>query len=465
MSKTIRSIAWASFGVVGFLAVWLTFQQVVAGSTYSDDPRNVRAQRDADDPTRGIITTADGVVVAEDVEGVRTYPEGATYLHVVGVVSEETATGLEDTRAADLASLDDGSITSWLIGLLGGSTDAPEIRLTIVDRLQTVAANALAGHTGAAVALDPTTGAVLAYVSSPSVDPNEIIAGSLGIEEFSADTVSLDRVSFRLLPPGSIFKTLVAAVALEQGASPESLFDDQSSYLAPNAGQEIGNVTGGTCAGGGQITLREALAVSCNTVFAELAVDLGGSAIAEMTARAGFNTSLPFEFGIAIGSIPSGSRLNANAGALAQTGLGERDVRTTPMQMAIITAAMANNGVMMRPYLVSEIVSRDGTLLERTGTQRIGDLMAPAIARDLVSMMIDVVTVGTGRAAAQPGIEVAGKTGTAEGSGGPHSWFMALAPADSPTIAIVVMVEGEGTGGTTAAPIAAQMLRTWFDEG
>lgn len=463
MSKTIRSIAWASFGIVGFLAVWLTFQQVIAGSTYSDDPRNLRAQRDTEDPSRGIITTADGIVVAEDLDGTRTYPRGNAYLHVVGVVSGNTATALESTRAADLAPLDDGSITSWLIDLLGGSTEAPEVRLTVFDSLQSVAVDALSGHTGAAVALDPATGAVLAYASSPSIDPNDVIDGTLGIDAID-DGGALDRVSFRLLPPGSIFKTLVAAVALEQGATPDSVYSDNSSYLAPNAGQEIRNVTGGTCDGGGDITLRQALAVSCNTVFAELAVDLGGPAIAEVAARAGFNGAIPFEFGVAVGSIPSGRSLSADPGALAQTGLGERDVRVTPMQMAVITAAIGNNGQMMRPYIVDSVVSRDGTLLERTGTQTLGELMAPETARDLVSMMIDVVTVGTGRAAAQPGVDVAGKTGTAEGSGGPHSWFMAIAPAHAPTIAIVVMIQGEGTGGTTAAPIAARMLRTWFDQ-
>jgi peptidoglycan glycosyltransferase len=130
-----------------------------------------------------------------------------------------------------------------------------------------------------------------------------------------------------------------------------------------------------------------------------------------------------------------------------------------------VTAAIGNEGEMMRPYIVDSVVSRDGTLLKRTGTQSLGELMGPTTALDLVSMMTDVVTVGTGRAAALPGIDVAGKTGTAEGSGGPHSWFMAVAPAEAPTIAVVVMVEGEGTGGTTAAPIAARILRAWFDKG
>jgi len=462
MSGAMRRVAAASFGVLALLTVWLTFQQVVAGSTYADDPRNLRALPDPDDNRRGIITTADGVVVAENRDGVRTYPEGSTYLHVVGYATADASAGLESTRASDLRPLDNGSITSWLITLFGGSVEPPEVRLTVVDRIQRVASEALDRHTGAVVALDPATGAVLAYASSPTSDPNQLISGDLALSEFGDDTAALDRVAFRLLPSGSTFKTLIAAAAMEEGIRPDTILEDRAEYLAPGAGLPITNITGGTCTGGDEITLREALAVSCNTVFASLAVDMGGIVVNDIAQRAGFNSILSFELGAAISSIPTAEELDADLGALAQTGLGERDLRVTPLQMAIITAAFGNGGERMKPYLVDAVLTRDGSTLQRTGSKGLGRLIDPGVAADLVSMMVDVVTDGTGRAAVRPDMDVAGKTGTAEGAGGPHSWFLALAPANNPTIAVVVVIEGEGSGGTVAAPIAARILDAWF---
>jgi len=463
MRRAIRRIAAVSFGLIGVLIVWLTLQQVMAGSAYGDDPRNQRVLLDQGDTRRGTITTADGVVLAEDRDGTRIYPGGSSYLHLAGYVAGEDSAGIESTRAADLRSLDDGSITSWLITLFGGSVAPPEVRLTVVDRIQSVAVEALHGRIGSVVALDPATGAILAYAVSPSQDPNELVSSDVAMNEYLTDAASVDRVAFRLLPPGSTFKTLVAAVALEQGMSPDTVFEDVAEYLPPGAGQPITNVTGNTCSGGDEITLREALAVSCNTVFAALAVELGGVVINDIAERAGFNAVLPFELGSAVSSIPTAADLDSDPSALAQTGLGERDVRVTPLQMAVITAAFGNGGQMMRPYLVDAVLTHDGTTLERTGSESLGRLIDPATATDLVSMMIYVVTDGTGRAATQPGIEVAGKTGTAEGAGGPHSWFLALAPAKAPTIAIGVVIEAEGTGGTVAAPIAAQVLEAWFE--
>ncbi|MEE9297697.1 MAG: penicillin-binding transpeptidase domain-containing protein [Acidimicrobiia bacterium] len=462
MNPAMRRIAAVSLGAMGFLAVWLTFQQVTAGSTYSDDPRNVRALGDTDDDRRGIITTAEGIVVAEDVEGIRSYPEGTTYFHLVGYAAADFSTALESTRAGDLRSLDDGSITSWLITLFGGSVEPPEVRLTVVDRIQQVAARELEGLTGAIVAVEPATGAVLAYASSPAADPNDLVSGEITLEEHLKDRAALDRVAFRLLPSGSAFKVLVAAAALESGMTPETELEDSAEYLAPGAGQPIVNVSGGRCSGGNEISLSDALAVSCNTVFASIAVELGGAVINEIAERAGFNRVLPFELGAAVSSIPSAGDLSADEGALAQTGLGERDLRVTPLQMAVIAAGIGNGGMMMQPYVVDSVLTRDGSKLSGTSAKQLGRVMDGATAADLTAMMAAVVSGGTGRATARADVTVAGKTGTAEGSGGPHAWFIAFAPAEQPTIAIVVMIEGGGSGGSIAAPIAARVLDAWF---
>lgn len=465
MSRSMRRIAFVSLGTIGLLAVWLTLQHVIAGSDYSDDPRNVRAHPDPSDTRRGPIVTADGIVVAEDDESGRSYPLRGDYLHVVGYTAPGGASGLESTRGTDLRSLDDGTITSWLLGVFGASLDPPEVRLTLVDALQQAAVDGLRGRPGAVVALDPRSGAILAYASSPSADPNDLARGEVPVEDFGDDPEALDRAAFRLLPSGSTFKVLVAAAALEGGMTPDTVFEDVPEYLAPGAGQPIGNADGRSCSGGGEITLREALVVSCNTVFAPLAVEVGGAAVADVAERAGFNSILPFELGAAISSIPSGASLDADPAALAQTGLGERDIRVTPLLMALIAGGIGNDGVMMKPYVVDRVLTRDGSTLDAARPGEWGRMFATDVAADLASMMVDVVADGTGRAAARSDVTVAGKTGTAEGAGGPHAWFIAFAPAADPTIAIAVVVEGGGSGGSVAAPIAAAVMEAWFAAG
>ncbi len=460
MRRSMGRVAFVLLAAIGLLAVWLTVQQVFAGSHYADDPRNPRAQ--TSDDRRGIFTTADGVVVAEDADGARSYPLGGDYLHPVGYVVPEGAAGLESARAVDLRPLADGSITSWLLGMFGADLGPPEISLTVVDALQQAALDGLDGRPGAVVAIDPRTGAVLAYATSPNFDPNDLVDGSLTVADAADDPGSLDRAAFLLLPAGSTFKTLVAAAALEAGMTPDTVLEDLAEYIAPGAGLPIGNAGGGSCVAGDEITLREALVVSCNTAFASLAVQLGGEAVAGMAERAGFNAILPFELGAARSSIPPAEALDADPGALAQTGIGERDLRVTPLQMAVITAGIGNGGVMMRPYVVDAVLSGDGSTIEATHPAEWGTIFSPEIAADVVSMMADVVAEGTGRAARRDDVTVAGKTGTAEGGGGPHAWFIGFAPADDPTIALAVVVEGGGSGGGVAAPIAAEVFEAWF---
>jgi peptidoglycan glycosyltransferase len=308
------------------------------------------------------------------------------------------------------------------------------------------------------VALDPRTGAVLAYVSGPADDPNAIAAGDVDPEEREQ---SLDRVADQVLPPGSTFKVLVSAAALAEGFDPADEFEDAAEYLAPGAGSPIGNAGDGVCGSGGTLTLTEALVVSCNTVFARLAVDLGGNAVAGTAEAAGFNAPIQWETGLVRSSIPPGSDLDADLGALAQTGIGERDVRATPLLMALIAGALGNDGVAMAPHIVDHRATGSGRIYDRTDPRAIARMFAADHAAALLEMMTAVVERGTGTAARMEGIAVAGKTGTAEGSGGPHAWFIAVAPADDPRIAIAVVVEGAGSGGRVAAPIAARVLAAW----
>jgi peptidoglycan glycosyltransferase len=402
------------------------------------------------------------VVAADAADGDRAYPEGILYAHLVGYSAEAGRRGLEESRYAALRLRDDNSITEWLLGLGGGAGRQPnDVILTILDPLQRAARDAIAGKTGAVVVLDVATGAILAYVSSPAYDPNRVVAGSLDPED-AVDAV-LDRVADRVLPPGSTFKVIVSAAALEAGVSPSTTFPDAEEYLAPGSGAPIGNAGGGFCGSGGTLTLTEALVVSCNTIFARLAVDLGADRIVRAAGQAGFDAYIPWETGAARSAVAASGLLDSDPGALAQTGIGERDVRVSLLHMALIAAAIGNDGLAMRPYVVDSIRTASGDTVRSTEPAVLAHMFAGGVAADLLEMMQVVVARGTGTAARVEGLTVSGKTGTAEGSGGPHGWFIGVAGTDRPEIAIAVVVESGGSGGRVAAPIAAAVLRAWLD--
>jgi peptidoglycan glycosyltransferase len=462
MKNATRKVAVTMLGLMAFSIVWLTWVQTRAGSQYRDDPRNIRAFEAPVDPSRGRIVTFDGVVLAEHGDGARRYPEGRAYAHIVGFDGPTLQSGVERTRFAAMASRGDSSITSWLLGLLGADLGPPDVRLTIVDEVQQAAVTALGNRRGAVVAIDPRTGAVLAYVSSPSYDPNEVAAGDLDPTDEANTDALLDRVADHVLPPGSTFKVLVAAAAIRAGLGPDSEVAAGSSYTPPGGGMPIRNAGNEGC-GGDPISLTRALVVSCNTAFARLAVELGGDYVVAAAEAAGFNSPIPWETGAVISSIPSGGELQADPPSLAQSGIGERDVRATPLLMALIAAAVANDGMAMAPYVVDSVVAPDGEVLESTDPQILRRLVPRQAAMHLTEMMVAVVKSGTGGPAAVAGIDVAAKTGTAEGSGGPHAWIIAFGPADDPTIAVAVVVEGGGSGGRVAGPIAARVISAWIE--
>lgn len=457
MKRSTRGIALTLVGLIGLSAVWLTWMATDAGRRYRDDPRNVRAASSAFTARGGDIVTADGVIVATDGSRGRTYPFGVRYAHLVGYDTGDSRSGIEATRYSSLHLRDDRSITTWLLG--GAAAEPPHVVLTVVDEIQRAARDAIAGSTGAVVAVDLTTGAVLAYVSSPAYDPNRVVSGEL--DPATVPEAILDRVADRVLPPGSVFKVLVTAAALRLGLDSDTRLPDLVTYLAPGAGSPIGNAGGGACGDGDTISLADALVVSCNTAFAALAVELGGAPIAAAARDAGFNRSIEWETGLARSSLPDGAALSSDPGALAQTGIGERDVRTTPLLMALLAAAVGNDGVAMTPYVVDRVVAANGTVIRTTAPRPLDRFFSPEVAQSLLGMMEQVVARGTGTGARVDGLVVAGKTGTAEGSGGPHAWFIGIAGDPVPRLAVAVVVEGGSSGGRVAAPIAAAVIRSW----
>ncbi|MEX2252321.1 MAG: penicillin-binding transpeptidase domain-containing protein [Acidimicrobiia bacterium] len=481
MNGPVRRVAIGVFASFCVLLLAVTWIQVVHADTLKADPRNARPALSERGKERGLIVTIDGTVVAESVVDpmdprsfVRTYPEGEAFAHIVGYNSFLVGdSGLEDAYASVLRSKRDLTISDLISVILGRDLRPHSLEMTVNGPLQRAAYEALAGQTGAVVALDPKTGAVLAAVSSPSFDPESLLGEDAQAmwDSLLADPESplSDRATKELFAPGSTFKTVVTATALDTGeADPSTEFADPLEYELEGSTGTISNFNGGFCEDGDTVTLLVAFVRSCNTIFADLSVRLGAEDIGITVAALGFNTDLDFPWTVPLATYPVEDLVDDPA-ALAQSGIGERDVRATPLHMAMVASAVANQGFVPSPYLVNRVFDADGNTVESTEPLSLGRAMAPATASILAQMMERVVTDGTGSNATVPDVRVAGKTGTAEGAGdGPHAWFIGFAPVEDPTIAIAVLIAGGGdfgesaTGGAVAAPIAADLISLWL---
>jgi peptidoglycan glycosyltransferase len=470
---------------VGFVTLLgsLTWIQVVAVDRYRDDPRNLRTAISESGKERGVIVTLDGTLLAysetdsEDPQSYRRiYPQGEAFAPVVGYTSRQAGSaGLEDAYADVLRSRRDLTFSDLLSAVFGRDLNPRSIQVTIEPELQRLAYELLDGQRGAVVALQPTTGEVLAYVTAPSYDPQSLTAAEpLAVRQDLLDDPAgplRDRAGAELVRPGSSFKAVVAAAAFDSGLfAPDTELVDASVYTLPGTDATIANFSGGFCNDGRTVTIQVAFTRSCNTTFADLAVQVGAEHLGATAEALGFNGPIDLPWPTAASTFLT-EDLARDPAALAQSGIGERDVQATPLQMALVAAAIANRGELMEPQVVSQVFDADGETIEMFEPRTEGQAISVASADVLITMMERVVTEGTGTRAAVPGVRVAGKTGTAQivGGSGPHVWFIGFAPVDAPTIALAVMVEDGGesgdsaTGGSVAAPIAAELMERWLE--
>jgi peptidoglycan glycosyltransferase len=484
----LRRAAWAILAAFLVLALTATWVQAVAAPRYRDDPRNPRLVAWRVGKERGAIVTADDVVAArsdpdpEDPQVFRrSYPEGDLYAHTVGFASVLFgARGLEQERSGDLVSDRDSTISGVLNALLGGDPRPRGLRLTLEHDLQEAAETALDGQSGAILAIDPATGEILASVSTPGFDPNELIgpgAGPAGSQlQNDPDEPLLDRTIARTYPPGSSFKVVTAAAALEAGvAGPSTDFDDPIALQLPGSSSTISNYDDEVCNDGTSVTLEHAFVRSCNTVFADLGMQVGADRLVAMAEAFGFNQDIPYDLGVLDSAIPDAGTFEDNLPAVAQNAIGQRDVRSTPMQMALVAAAIANDGEIMIPHVVGDVFTSDGTVVESTEPTVWQRAVSPATAGVLTDLMERAVISGTGQRASVPGVRIAGKTGTAQVTGAaPHAWFIGFGPVEpgpgERQIALAVVVESGGdagetaTGGSVAAPIASRVFEEFFGD-
>jgi len=478
MNTSIRRTAAGL--LVGFLLLVLnlTYLQAIAGPRYRDDLRNRRVQVARAETERGPILSREGVVLAQsriqsDGSFLRVYPEGSLYAHTVGFSSLLFGDrGLERTRAQQLAASPSGTISAIIDSLLGRARAALGLRLTLSHTLQTAAAVALGNQTGAVVALDPTTGEVLAYYSSPMFDPALLLGeASAPGDALEADPTQplLDRAGYATYAPGSAFKIITAAAGLEAGSiNSGSEFPNPEQLALPGSSATISNFGGGRCGPADTATVADAFRLSCNTVFAQVAMELGAEELVARAEAAGFNQAIPFELAVLDSAIPSAESFANDRPGLGQTGIGQRDLRATPLQMALVAAAVATDGSIMNPYLVEEVFTASLQVRERAEPRVWKRAMSPGTAAALRELMLGAVASGTGTRAQVDGVSVGGKTGTAEVPGGaPHAWFVGFATIDDESLALAVLVESggalgeEATGGSVAAPIAGAIISAW----
>ena len=489
MTRSIRRVALGVTALLVALIVQLTYLQVVQADKLADDPRNVRTLiRDFSRP-RGPIVTADGEVVARSVpvddefEFQREYPLGALFAQVSGYQSFVVGnTGVEnsynDALIGRSTSLWTGSFETFLESAgraLAGEESTGKVTLSLTAALQTVARDSLGDRRGSVVALDPKTGAVLAMYSNPSYDPNPLAGHNAEQVQFAFNLFNGDPAN-PLLPrayreryaPGSTFKTVTTAIGLDAGVTtPETSYPSISALPLPLSTNTLSNFGGQTCGG----TLVESFVDSCNTTFGQIGLDLGNQ-LAVGIDEFGVTSAPPLDLdpGAVAGSGPQAGTFEVDAPLFAFAAIGQGDVFTTPLEMVLVAASVANGGVMMTPHVAAEIRDAGDRLVHRIEPDPWRTVMTPATATTLNALMLGVVEGGTGTAAQIPGLAVAGKTGTAEvpGQETPNAWFISFAPAEDPAIAVAVIVEGAGsssseaTGGAVAAPIARNVIAAYL---
>ena len=477
MNGPLRRLAGVITLLFASLLISATYVQFVDAPSLRDQPTNSRTLLQEYGRERGAILVggrpiAQSEPVDDAYKFLRTYPGGPQYANITGYFSiVYGATGVESAAGDLLAGTADQLFYRRISDLLTGKQQAgASVELTINRRAQEAAWDALGDRQGAVVALDPKTGNVLAMVSKPSFDPDELASHDRGAvvrartELLADDDDPLsNRASGEIQPPGSTFKIITSAAALSDGRwTPGSQLDAPKELQLPQTNVRLGNFGGATCSPSGRQSLADALRISCNTAFANLGLALGADALREQAEKFGWGQELRTPLRTAASQVPQ----EMDRPQTALSAIGQFEVRATPLQIAMVSAGIANDGVVMRPNLISRVQTQDLQTIDQQEPERLSEAVSPEVADQLTGMMEGVVERGSGTRAQIDGVRVAGKTGTAEWAEGepPHAWFTGFAPADDPQIAVAVLIEEGGgvgdaaSGGRLAAPVAKRVM-------
>jgi peptidoglycan glycosyltransferase len=491
MNAPLRRVAISVLVLFTLLILNVNYIQVVRSSELRKDPSNTRGLYEEYAHERGsIVLNGNPIALSERTNDrltyLRRYPQGPVYAPVTGAYSLTYGnSGLERVENDVLAGSDSRLVVRRLGDIFTGRNPAGgNVSLTLNPAVQEAAMSALDGVTGAVVALDPKTGAILGLASTPTYDPNQLASHDPAAIKAYQDSITpapgsgdpdprSNQAIGERYSPGSVFKLIVAAAALESGKyTPDTAVPAPNVLTLPGTSTQLNNYNSESCNGGADQPLIAALTISCNTAFAQLGIDLGEDKVRSMAQAFGIADGNGFDVPLHV--VPSTLGDITDAAALGQSSIGQKDVQLTAMQAAMISAGIANGGTLMKPYLVDSIQAPYLTVIDQTDPKELGRPVSTAVAGELTQMMTSVVANGTGRKARIDGVQVAGKTGTAEvGTTGddepPHTWFTGFAPADNPQIAVAVFIKNggqsgtEGTGGDISAPIAKQVMQAFLD--
>lgn len=464
-----------------FLALFVstTSIQVFQADGLRQDDRNRRAVLESYSTERGqILVDGQAIAQSQPVDDqyrfLRTYAAGDLYSAVTGYFTlGQGSSGLEDALNNELSGTADAQFLDGINRLITGQDPkGASVELTIDPAAQQAAYDALGENSGAVVAIAPKTGAILAMVSKRSYDPNllavhdpdQVLSSYRALESDPADPLQNRAIAGDLNPPGSVFKLVVTAAALESGDyTPDSTFPNPATFPLPGTESVVTNSGEGACGSLETVTLRDALRLSCNIPFSELGISMGDGAIRDMAEGFGFNQSVEVPMTSTASVYPTDALGDAET---ALTAFGQQNVRATPLQIAMVSAGIANGGDVMRPTLVESVLAPDLRQIRGLDPSVFGSPIGEDTAATLTDLMVNNVEDGVASNARIGGVSVAGKTGTAEnGTGEPYSlWFTGFAPADDPEVAVAVVVENgggqgqSGRGNTLAAPIAKRVL-------
>jgi peptidoglycan glycosyltransferase len=470
MNRSIRRLFILASLLFASLIATLGYWQVVQAKSLAENPHNTRKVFAQLRIERGLILGQDRSELArnrkEDDLYLRVYPSGDLAPHLIGYNDAVYGqVGLEHSQNSYLTGTADEVELFYLLDtIMGKHKRGADLRLTIQPEVQKTAVSELEklGKRGSVVAIDVSTGAVLAMASTPSFDANELASNWQQLNA-DPDAPLLNRATQGLYTPGSAFKIITTAAALENGMRPDQSFRDDKGYI-DIFGNRINNYR---TAPFGDHTLKEAFAQSINTTFAQVGDQLGRELLIDYQKKFGLYSKPPFD--LPEEEIKASGRYEE--GKLASPGdpldrvavvwmsIGQENVQVTPLQMAMIAQSVANGGKMMRPFSVDSVSDFNGTIIHQTSPDQIGEPIRPETARQLTDMMISVVNEGTGSKAKTDQVQIAGKTGTAEVEGrGPNAWFVGFAPAKNPKVAIAVVIEDSDAGGGISGPVAKETL-------
>lgn len=473
MNKELKRVSTAILVMFVALLCSTTTITVLQVDNLRADSRNVRTLYDSYSAERGPILVAgqpiaESTPVGDQYKFQRVYTNPELYAAITGYFTlNQGTTGVEGSLNDYLSGTANDQFLAQVNAILTGQTPkGAAVELTIDPVVQQAAWDALGDHTGAVVAIDPKTGAILAMVSKPAYDPNRLASHDTkaviaAYDELLADptTPLVNRaIAGDLYHPGSVFKLVVASAALDSGTYvPESVFPNPASLELPLSTSVIHNSGNGTCGPGETVSLADALRLSCNIPFAEIGTGIGEDLLREYAKMYGFDTEVDVPMAATPSTIPD----SLDAPQLMLSSFGQANVRVTPLQIAMVSAGIANGGVLMQPTLIRSIIAPDLTVIQPFQPDVFSTPISAQTSATLTQLMVNNVNNGAASNGRISGVDVAGKTGTAQnGEGQPLTlWFTGFAPANDPQIAVAVVVEnGTSFGNLVAAPIARKVI-------